>query len=57
MTATHARRGSTVHRPRRRLGDGMGMAVNHLTGDRIDRAWGVNDALGIMRQVGAMLSR
>jgi len=34
----------------------MGMAVYQFTGGKIDRAWGLNDALGIMQQVGAIPS-
>ncbi len=34
----------------------MGMAVYHLTGGKIDRVWGLNDALGIIQQVGAIPS-
>jgi hypothetical protein len=35
----------------------MGMAVYHLGGCRIGEVLGLNDALGIMQQVGAILSR
>jgi predicted ester cyclase len=35
----------------------VGMAIYHVPGGKIKEVWGLNDALGIMQQIGAIPSR
>ena len=35
----------------------IGMAIYYLSGGKIEQVWGLNDALGIMQQIGAIPSK